>query len=174
MRLEHCKARSALIVRVSFKNDCSFAGFCKAPRNDEIALQHLFFSFLQQCNIFSVTFVLHATFFFRQALAGNIFSKSPTNPPPPPPPARVKWSAPYFAQLFGGSNRWRGLNPKHFKNNVSCGISKINDLLTVSTIYLRDQMFLVRFFIGLAMFFSSPRPFFADRKITQREPIHTS
>ena len=32
----------------------------------------------------SITFVLHAIFFFRQALAGNFFSKSPTPPPPPP------------------------------------------------------------------------------------------
>ena len=31
----------------------------------------------------SITFVLHAIFFFRQALAGNFFSKSPTPPPPP-------------------------------------------------------------------------------------------
>ena len=38
----------------------------------------------------SITFVLHAIFFFRQALAGNFFSKSPT----PSPPSRVKWSAP--------------------------------------------------------------------------------
>ena len=30
----------------------------------------------------SITFVLHAIFFFRQALAGNFFLKSP-NPPPP-------------------------------------------------------------------------------------------
>ena len=29
-----------------------------------------------------ITFVLHAIFFFRQALAGNFFSKSPTPPPP--------------------------------------------------------------------------------------------
>ena len=29
-----------------------------------------------------ITFVLHAIFFLRQALAGNFFSKSP--PPPPP------------------------------------------------------------------------------------------
>ena len=29
----------------------------------------------------SITFVLHAIFFFRQALAGNFFSKSPTPPP---------------------------------------------------------------------------------------------
>ena len=53
--------------------------FFKDPRNDEIALQHFFFSFLQQRkNFFSITFVLHAIFFFRQALAGNFFSKSPT------------------------------------------------------------------------------------------------
>ena len=38
----------------------------------------------------SITIVLHANFFFRQALAGNVFSKSPTLPPP-----RVKWSASY-------------------------------------------------------------------------------
>ena len=54
-----------------------------------------FFSFQQSGgqDIFfhklSITFVLHAFFFFRQALAGNFFSKSPT----PPPPSRVKWSA---------------------------------------------------------------------------------
>ena len=35
----------------------------------------------------SITFVLHAIFSFRQALAGNFFSKSPT-------PSRVNWSAP--------------------------------------------------------------------------------
>ena len=29
----------------------------------------------------SITFVLHEIFFFRQALAGNLFSKSPTPPP---------------------------------------------------------------------------------------------
>ena len=32
----------------------------------------------------SITFVLHAIFFFRQALAGNFFSKSPTPPPTSP------------------------------------------------------------------------------------------
>ena len=38
-----------------------------------------FFSCLQQCkNFFSMSFVLHAIFFFQQALAGNFFSKSPT------------------------------------------------------------------------------------------------
>ena len=31
----------------------------------------------------SITFVLHAIFFFRQALAGNFFSQSPTPPPHP-------------------------------------------------------------------------------------------
>ena len=47
-----------------------------------------FFPFF--CHKLSITFVLHAIFFFRQALAGNFFSKSPT----PHPPPRVKWSAP--------------------------------------------------------------------------------
>ena len=47
-----------------------------------------FFTAVQE--FFSITFVLHAIFFLRQALAGNFFSKSPT----PPPPSRVKWSAP--------------------------------------------------------------------------------
>ena len=43
----------------------------------------------------SITFVLHAIFFFRQALAGNFFSShSPL--PLPSSPSRVKWSAPYF------------------------------------------------------------------------------
>ena len=51
-----------------------------------------FFTAVQE--FFSITFVLHAIFFFRQALAGNFFSKSPT---PPPPRSRVKWSAPYLA-----------------------------------------------------------------------------
>ena len=52
-------------------------GFCKAPRNDEIALQHFFFFLTAMQEIFSITFVLHAIFFFRQALAGIFFSKSP-------------------------------------------------------------------------------------------------
>ena len=38
-----------------------------------------FFTAVQE--FFSITFVLHAIFFFRQALAGNFFSKSP--PPLP-------------------------------------------------------------------------------------------
>ena len=62
--------------------------FVKPPRNDEIALQH-FFSCLQQCkNFFSISFVLHAIFFFHQALAGVFVFKIT-----PPPPSRVKWSA---------------------------------------------------------------------------------
>ena len=50
-------------------------------------VSRIFFPFfpLKLC----ITFVLHAIFFFRQALAGNFFSKLPT-----PAPARVKWSAP--------------------------------------------------------------------------------
>ena len=47
-------------------------GFCKAPWNDEIALKHFFF----------LAFLFHLccmeVFFFRQALAGIFFSKSPT------------------------------------------------------------------------------------------------
>ena len=39
----------------------------------------------------SITFVLHAIFFFRQALAGNFFQN---HPPLPLPSSRVKWSAP--------------------------------------------------------------------------------
>ena len=35
-----------------------------------------FFTAVQE--FFSITFVLHTIFFFRQALAGNFFSKSPT------------------------------------------------------------------------------------------------
>ena len=58
--------------------------FCKVPRNDEIALQHFFFSFLQQRkNFFSITFMLLAIFFFRHALAGIFFSKSTTPSPAP-------------------------------------------------------------------------------------------
>ena len=34
----------------------------------------------------SITFVLHAIFFFRQALAGNFFQ---THPPLPPPPQEL-------------------------------------------------------------------------------------
>ena len=40
-----------------------------------------------------ITFALHAIFFFRQALAGNFFSKI-TAPPRPHTSSRVKWSAP--------------------------------------------------------------------------------
>ena len=56
-------------------------GSCKAPRNDEIALQH-FFSCLQQCKIFSYFICAACNFFFQQAFAGNFFSKSPTPLPP--------------------------------------------------------------------------------------------
>ena len=48
----------------------------------------------------SITFVLHAIFFFQQALAGNFFSKSPT----PAPPSRVKWSAPYLRKVQSHAN----------------------------------------------------------------------
>ena len=68
----------------------------------------------------SITFVLHAIFFFRQELAGNFFSKSPT----PPPPSRVKWSAPYcslflhinlcFTQFFVQLNYFELFLSAHF------------------------------------------------------------
>ena len=51
--------------------------FCKAPRNEEIALQHFFFFLTAAQEFFSITFVLHAIFFFRQALAGNFFQNHP-------------------------------------------------------------------------------------------------
>ena len=53
--------------------------FFKDPRNDEIALQHFFFFLTAAQEFFSITFVLHAIFFFRQAFAGNVFQ----NHPPP-------------------------------------------------------------------------------------------
>ena len=53
-----------------------------------------FFTAVQE--FFSLTFVLHAIFFFRQALAGNFISKSPT------PPSRVKWSAPKLMVVVNG------------------------------------------------------------------------
>ena len=46
-------------------------GSCKAPRNDEIALQHFFFLLAAVQDFFSIAFVLHAIFFSQQALAGN-------------------------------------------------------------------------------------------------------
>ena len=68
----------------------------------------------------SITFVLHAIFFFRQALAGNFFSKLP----PPPPPSRVNWSAPYcslflhinlcFTQFFVQMNYFELFLSAHF------------------------------------------------------------
>ena len=54
--------------------------FVKSPWNDEIALQHFFFLLLAVQEFFSISFVLHAIFFFRQGLAGNFFSKSSTPP----------------------------------------------------------------------------------------------
>ena len=36
----------------------------------------------------------------------------------------------YFAQLFGQSNRWRGVRPNHFKNNISCRNIKIKKDIT--------------------------------------------
>jgi len=65
-------------------------GFCKAPRNDEIALQKFFFLLAAVREIFSISFVLNAIFFFQQALAGILFP----NHPPPNPLLRVQWSAP--------------------------------------------------------------------------------
>ena len=43
--------------------------FVKPPRNDEIALQHFFFLLAAVQEFFSISFVLHAFFFFQQALA---------------------------------------------------------------------------------------------------------
>ena len=66
-------------------------GFSTCP------LQHFFLACSSARIFFSLSFVLHAIFFFQQVLAGNFFSKSPIffqNHPPPPPPSRVKWSAP--------------------------------------------------------------------------------
>ena len=62
--------------------------FKKAPpRNDEIALQHLFLLAAVQ-EFFSISFELRAIFFFQQTLAGTFFQNHP------PPPSRVKGSAP--------------------------------------------------------------------------------
>ena len=63
--------------------------FCKAPWNDEIALQQSFFSFLQKRKyLFPITFVLYAIFFCRHTVAGKFFFKIP------PSPSRVEWSTP--------------------------------------------------------------------------------
>ena len=62
--------------------------FFKDPRNDEIALQHFFFFLTAAQEFFSITFVLQAIFFFRQALAGIFFPNHSPNPP-----LRVEWSA---------------------------------------------------------------------------------
>ena len=47
--------------------------FFKDPWNGEIALQHFFFFLTGPQEFFSITFVLHAIFFFRQALAEIFF-----------------------------------------------------------------------------------------------------
>ena len=47
--------------------------FVKPPRNDEIALQHFFFLLAAVQEYFCISFVLHAIFFFQQALAGIFF-----------------------------------------------------------------------------------------------------
>ena len=52
--------------------------FCKAPRNDEIALQHFFFFLTAAQEFFSITFVLHAIFF-----------KITHSPHPPAPPQEL-------------------------------------------------------------------------------------
>ena len=58
-------------------------GFCKVPLNDEIALQHFFFVLAAAVQeFFSISFVLHAIFFFRQGLAGIFFFEI-IHPPPP-------------------------------------------------------------------------------------------
>ena len=51
--------------------------FCKAPRNDEITLQHFFFFLTAAQKFFSLHLCYMQSFFFRQALAGNFFFKIP-------------------------------------------------------------------------------------------------
>ena len=77
--------------------------FFKDPRNDEIALQHFFFFLTAAQEFFSITFVLHAIFFCRQALAGNFFSKSPT-PAPQELNGRPLRSSKFFTSFKGLSN----------------------------------------------------------------------
>ena len=69
--------------------------FVKSPWNDEIALQHFFFLACSSARIFfSISFVLHAIFFFRQGFAGIFFWNHPH------PPSRVKWLAPKIISTF--------------------------------------------------------------------------
>ena len=77
--------------------------FFKDPRNDEIALQHFFFFLTAAQEFFSITFVLQAIFFFRQALEGIFFQNHPPNPP-----LRVEWSAlrPLVVRNPGCKNPW--------------------------------------------------------------------
>ena len=58
--------------------------FVKPPRNDEIALQHFFFLLAAVQEYFSISSVLHAIFFFQQALAGIFFQNHPLPPTPAP------------------------------------------------------------------------------------------
>ena len=54
--------------------------FLKSPWNDEIALQHFFFLLAAVQEFFSISFVLHAIFFFRKGLH-YIFFRNHPHPP---------------------------------------------------------------------------------------------
>ena len=54
--------------------------FVQPPRNNEIALQHIFFLLAAVQEFFSISFMLHAIFLFQQAVTRIFFQ----NHPPPP------------------------------------------------------------------------------------------
>ena len=90
--------------------------FCKAPRNDEIALQH-FFSFLQQRKNFFLLHLCCMQFFSSDKRLQEIFFKIP----PPPAPSRVKWSAPKMTfEPLGRINFWKTVSGSRHSITAEC------------------------------------------------------
>ena len=87
----------------------------------------------------SITFVLHAIFFFRQALAGNFFQN---HPPLPLPSSRVKWSAPNCDALIQAVLNYKC---NHFltyvKSNdfLNLDVGKVKELACLDDLHITKE-----------------------------------
>ena len=81
LHIAHCEA----LPNPEFKGSkrkmvAVLLGFCEAPCNDEIALQHFFFLLAAAQEIFFYFTCAACNFFFRKALAGIFFRNHPPHP----------------------------------------------------------------------------------------------
>ena len=82
----------------------------------------------------SITFLLHAIFFFRQALTGNFFQN---RPPHPPPLSRVKWSARKVCAARLPAMRVRHMKCVRKKNKLFYYKSRGSQLCYMELYYIR-------------------------------------